>query len=60
MTLAKTFAKHGHHVGIFSFYRADDILEKQLPKDIPLYIAHGYKNSRENISMLRQLLVDKR
>lgn len=30
MTLAKTFAKHGHHVGIFSFYRADDILEKQL------------------------------
>ena len=60
MTLAKTFAKHGHHVGIFSFYRADDILEKQLPKDIPLYIAHGYKNSRENISMLRQLLVDKK
>lgn len=60
MTLAKTFAKHGHQVGIFSFYRADDILEKQLPKDIPLYIAHGYKNSRENISMLRQLLVDKK
>lgn len=60
MTLAKTFAKHGHQVGIFSFYRADDILEKQLPKDIPLYIAHGYKNSRENIFMLRQLLVDKK
>lgn len=58
MTLAKTFAKHGHQVGIFSFYRADDILEKQLPDNIPLYIAHGYKNSRENIAMLRQLLVD--
>lgn len=60
MTLAKTFAKHGHQVGIFSFYRAVDIPERQLPKDIPLYIAHGYKNSRENISMLRQLLVDKK
>ena len=58
MTLAKTFAKHGHQVGIFSFYRADDILEKQLPDNIPLYIGHGYKNSRENIAMLRQLLVD--
>lgn len=60
MTLAKTFAKHGHQVGIFSFYRADEILEKQLPDDIPLYIAHGYKNSQKNIVMLRQILKDKK
>lgn len=58
MILAKTFAKHGHRVGIFSFYRADEILEKQLPNDIPLYIAHGYKNSQKNVAMLRQILID--
>lgn len=59
MTLAKVFVKHGHQVGIFSFFRADEILEKQLPKDIPLFIANGYKNSKENVMMLRQLLIER-
>ena len=60
MTLAKVFVKHGHQVGIFSFFRADEILEKQLPKDIPLFIANGYKNSKENVNMLRQLLIERK
>ena len=60
MTLAKAFVKHGHQAYIFSFYRADEILEKQLPKDIPLFIANGYKNSKENVKMLRQLLIERK
>lgn len=60
MTLAKAFVKHGHKAYIFSFYKADEILEKQLPKDIPLFIANGYKNSKENIRMLRRLLIERK
>lgn len=59
MTLAKGFAANGHKVGIFSFYRADEILEKQLPDFIPLYIGSGYKDSRDNVALLHHTLVEK-
>lgn len=59
MTLAKNFAANGHKVGIFSFYRADEILEKQLPDFIPLYIGSGYKDSCDNVALLHRILVDK-
>lgn len=60
MTLAKAFVKHGHRVCIFSFYRADEILEKRLPNEISLFIANGYKNNTENVNMLRQLLIERK
>lgn len=59
MTLAKNFAANGHKVGIFSFYRADEILEKQMPDFIPLYIGSGYKDSCDNVALLHRILVDK-
>lgn len=57
LTLAKTFKKHGHGVGIFAFYKADEILDKKVPDDIPLYIGYGFKESQENIKMLRDIIV---
>lgn len=59
MTLAKNFAAHGHDVGIFAFYRADEILEKQLPDYIPLYIGNGYKDSIGNVTLLHRILVER-
>lgn len=59
MTLAKNFAAHGHEVGIFAFYRADEILEKQLPDYIPLYIGNGYKDSIGNVTLLHRILVER-
>lgn len=56
-TLAKTFVAHGHKVAVFAFYRADNIMEKQLPPDIPLYIGHGFKDCSENVTLLRDLLI---
>lgn len=57
LTLAKEFKRQGHDVGIFAFYKADEILEKQVPDNIPLYIGSGYKESIVNIKVLRDIVI---
>lgn len=60
LTLAKAFTEKGHNVSIFAFFEADHILRERLPKGINLFIGHGYKNSKENVRMVRQILVEQK
>lgn len=58
LTLAKAFKERGHNVGIFVFFLDSDILRKQVPDDINFYVAHGYKESQENVEKLHHILVE--
>ena len=60
LTLAKAFTEKGHKVSIFAFFEADHILRERLPKDINLFIGHGYKNSKVNVRMVRQILLEQK
>lgn len=60
VTLAKAFAKHGFNVGLFCFFMQDDNVTEMLPEDIPAFVGHGYKESRENVETLRHILVERK
>lgn len=60
VTLAKAFAKHGFNVGLFCFFMQDDNVLGMLPEDIPAFVGHGYKESRENVETLRRILVERK
>lgn len=58
LTLAKTFRKRGHNVGVFVFSLEDDTLRKRLPESVSLYEGYGYKESNDNVKFLRNILKD--
>lgn len=59
VTLAKEFAKHGCSVGLFCFFMSDKNVLGMLPDDIPAFVGHGYKDSRENVETLRRILIER-
>ena len=56
--LANKFRSEGHHVFLWAFYEAETSLRERLDESIPVIYGEGYKVSSENVSSLRQCLVD--
>lgn len=59
VTLAKAFAARDYNVALFCFFMSDDNVLGMLPGNIPAFVGKGYKNSRENVEMLRGILVER-
>ena len=60
MALAKALIGRGHQVSIFAFFEKDQVLKERLPKDIKLHIGYGYKNSKENVELIRKILIEQK
>lgn len=55
--LANKFAKEGHRVVIWAFYRGETTLEDRIEKEIKLVYGNGFKTSSGNIQSLRETLL---
>ena len=56
--LANEFVKRGHTVCVFSFLGGKNSIAKRFDKQIKLYERNDYSASKENVSMLRKILID--
>lgn len=56
--LANEFVKRGHTVWVFSFLGGKNTIAKRFDKQIKLFERNDYSASKENVSMLRKILID--
>lgn len=56
--LANEFIAQGHTVCVFSFLGGKNSIDKRFDKKIILYERNDYSASKDNISMLRKVLID--
>lgn len=57
-TLASALRSRGHNTTIFVLSLPSDSLVSRLPKDIPLIIGKGIKYNKENVDLLRKVLIE--
>lgn len=57
VALAKALVARGYRVSIFAFLQSDHVLDQRLPDNVPLHIGCGYKVSKENVSLLHEILL---
>lgn len=56
--LANKFHNEGHHVVLFALYKGDSNITDRLNPNIPIYIGVGNKVCKENVDILRSVLLD--
>lgn len=56
--LADNFSKQGHRVVIASFNPPDSLMIERLSKNISFYVLDGFRYSKKNIEILRNILVN--
>lgn len=58
--LANEFVKSGHTVCIFSFLGGKNSIDKRFDRQIKLFKRNDYSVSKDNVSILRNVLIDNR
>lgn len=57
-TLAAALKLKGHNTGVYVLDLADDEIVNRLPKDVPVYEGAGIKVSKQNVQLMRKVLID--
>lgn len=58
LTLAESFVTHGHNVDIVCFNKPNQIMVDRVDARIRIHTLCGFKNSAENVEMLRSILIE--
>ena len=58
--LANYFVSKGHHVSVFAFEKRSGKVVERFGKDVEITIAGTYRKTKENVTLLRKLLISKK
>ena len=58
ISLANKFIQEGHNTSIFVFTKGEVNITERLDKNVKLFVGYGYKNSKDNIEYLREILIN--